>query len=37
MSRPAHLLCFALHQDRFNAIKGKIDRWEIIELAAKDG
>ena len=37
MSRPTHLLCFALHQDRFNAIKGKIDGWEIIELAVKDG
>ncbi|OOP57755.1 MAG: hypothetical protein AYP45_01525 [Candidatus Brocadia carolinensis] len=37
MSRPTHLLCFALHQDRFNAIKGKVDGWEIIELAAKDG
>ncbi len=37
MSRPTHLLCFALHQDRFNAIKDNIDGWEIIELAVKDG
>lgn len=37
MSRPTHLLCFALHQDRFNAIKGKIDGWEIIKLPVKDG
>ena len=37
MSRPTHLLCFALRQVRFNAIKDKIDGWEIIELAVKDG
>ena len=37
MSRPTHLLCFALHQDRFNAIKSKIDGWEIIKLPVKDG
>ena len=37
MSRPTHLLCFALRQDRFNAIKDKIDGWEIIELTVKDG
>lgn len=36
MSRPTHLLCFALHQDRFNAIKDNIDGWEIIELAVKN-
>ena len=37
MSRPTQLLCFALHQDRFNAIKDNIDGWEIIELTVKDG
>jgi hypothetical protein len=37
MSRLAHLLCFALHQGRFKAIKGKVDGWEMIELPVKDG
>lgn len=33
-SRPTHLLCFAVHKDRFDANLNNIDRnkWEIIEL-----
>lgn len=34
LSRPTHLLCFAVHKDRFDINLNDIDRnkWEIIEL-----
>lgn len=33
MSRPTHLLCFAMHQDRYNAMRENLnDRWEIVML-----
>lgn len=33
-SRPTHLLCVAIHEDRFNRELSKIDRnnWEIVEI-----
>lgn len=33
-SRPTHLLCFAVHKERFNKYLTEIDRniWEIIEI-----
>jgi len=37
-SRPTHLLCFAVHQDRFNKCLSRIDRsvWEIILIDDKE-
>jgi superfamily I DNA/RNA helicase len=34
MSRPTHLLCFAIHQSRFEAIKDRVCGWEVINLAS---
>jgi Superfamily I DNA and RNA helicases len=34
MSRPTHLLCFAIHKDRYNAIKDKVNGWEVIDLTS---
>lgn len=34
MSRPTHLLCFAIHQNRFNAIKDRISGWEVVDLTS---
>ena len=33
-SRPTHLLCIAIHEDRFNSELSEIDRnnWEIVEI-----
>lgn len=33
-SRPTHLLCFAIHKNRFESILGNIDRdiWDVTEL-----
>ena len=33
-SRPTHLLCFAVHKNRFDEYLGDINRdeWEIIEV-----
>lgn len=34
LSRPTHLLCFAVHKDRFKAHLGDLDKsvWEIIDI-----
>jgi len=32
MSRPTHLLCFAIHKDRYSSIQDKIRGWEIVDL-----
>lgn len=32
MSRPTHLLCFAIHKDRYMPMKDKIRGWEVIDL-----
>jgi hypothetical protein len=32
MSRPTHLLCFAIHKDRYVSMKDKIRGWEVIDL-----
>jgi DNA helicase II / ATP-dependent DNA helicase PcrA len=32
MSRPTHLLCFAIHKDRYVAMKDNIRGWEVIDL-----
>ena len=34
LSRPTHLLCFAVHKDRYNSHLGGLDAniWEIMEL-----
>ncbi len=36
-SRPTHLLCFAIHKNRFNSVLAEIDRdsWDIIEIETK--
>jgi DNA helicase II / ATP-dependent DNA helicase PcrA len=35
LSRPTHLLCMAIHKDRFNEVDFK-DKWEIIYLKEND-
>jgi hypothetical protein len=32
LSRSANLLCFAIHKDRFNKMKDRINDWEIVDL-----
>jgi DNA helicase II / ATP-dependent DNA helicase PcrA len=32
MSRPTHLLCFAIHREHFEHIKGAVDGWKVVEL-----
>ena len=32
MSRPTHLLCFAIHKDRYVSMKDKIRGWEVIDV-----
>jgi len=32
MSLHIYLLCFAIHQDRFDKIKNKLTDWEIVNL-----
>lgn len=36
LSRPTHLLCIAIHEDRFNRLFGELnnqnDKWEIINI-----
>lgn len=31
MSRPTHLLCFAIHQNHFDLIKDRVKGWEIVD------
>ena len=35
MSRPTHLLCFAIHKDRFACIKENVSGWELLDLTSK--
>jgi superfamily I DNA/RNA helicase len=36
MSRPTNFLCFAIHQERYEAIKRQVAGWEIIDLTSGD-
>lgn len=33
MSRPTHLLCFAMHANRYRPLKGRLQMWEVVELS----